>query len=182
MGERPEKTRPVALVGLRCSGKTSVGRRLAELRGWPFVDLDDRTAARGGATSAGELFAAVGVEAFRRLEAEALDEVLDGGVPCILATGGGVVETARCRARLAAETTVVWLTADPVVLGRRLRADPTLRPSLTGADPADELAALLQRRAPLFREVATWELASGERDVEEIAADLHVRLGGADGD
>ena len=180
-----EDQRTVALVGLRCSGKSSVGRRLATLLALPFVDLDDRTAARGraegaSALGAGELLEAVGLEAFRRIEAEALDEVLDGvrdgGTPCVLATGGGVVETAHCRARLAREAKVAWLSVDPTELGRRLRADPTFRPSLTGADPADELAVLLKRRDPLFREVTTWKLDCEGRGIDDLAADIHALL------
>jgi shikimate kinase len=176
MTDHGEGERTVALVGLRCAGKTSVGRRLAAALDRPFVDLDDRTAARGEAPSAGELLQAVGLEAFRRLEAEALDDVLDHEPASILATGGGVVETERCRRRLADEADVAWLVVDVAVLGRRLRADPTVRPSLTGADPAEELAALLQRRAPLFREVTTWEIDCRERTVEDIAVELLARV------
>ncbi|MEW6070972.1 MAG: shikimate kinase [Planctomycetota bacterium] len=184
--ERPAAgRRTVALVGLRCTGKTSVGRSLAVRLGRPFVDLDERTAARGRAAgwtapAAGDLLAAAGLAEFRRLEADALDEVLDAalaaGEPIVLATGGGVVETPRCRGRLARDAVVAWLTAGVEELGRRLRSDPTARPSLTGADPVAELAVLLKRRAPLFREVATWTIDCGDRGIDEVAAELHTRL------
>lgn len=173
--------RTIALVGLRCSGKTSVGRRLAAALDRLFVDLDDVTFATGrreelNVASVGELLARVGEESFRRIEAEALDDVLDKLPPCVLATGGGVVETPRARARLANKALTIWLVADLEELGRRLRADPASRPSLTGADPADELAVLLKRRAPMYREVSMWRIDCGERGVEEITEEIRSRL------
>ena len=173
--------RTIALVGLRCSGKTSVGRRLAAALDRLFVDLDDVTFAWGRlevpkVASVGELLARVGEETFRRIEAEALDDVLDKLPPCVLATGGGVVETPRARARLASEAVPIWRVAAPEELGRRLRADPASRPSLTGDDPADELAVLLKRRAPMYREVSLWRIDCGARGIEEIAEEIHTRL------
>jgi shikimate kinase len=64
------------------------------------------------------------------------------------------------------------------VLAARLRADPAPRPPLLGADAAEELAALLERRAPLYAEVAALWIDCGERTVAEIVAELRARLGG----
>jgi shikimate kinase len=183
----------LALVGLRCVGKSSVGRRLAELTGRPFVDLDDRTlegarAAGEEAASVGELLATIGEERFRRHECTALEDLLDeqpdeppgegrGDRPrCILATGGGVVETARARERLRRDTLAIWLSAELDLLRERLRADDVWRPSLTGGDPADELADLLKRRAPGYREVSVWRIECGDRGVDELAREIVRRL------
>lgn len=166
----------VCLVGLRCSGKTTVGRALGAHLGWPVVDLDERLVEewREPVTTAGELLAAVGEPAFREHESAVLARVLKGAGPLVLATGGGCVESAACRTLLAAER-VVWLRADPAVLGARLREDGTLRPSLTGAHPADELPVLAERRNPWYAQLASLTLDATrpvEGLVRAIAADL----------
>ncbi len=149
----------VCLVGLRCAGKSSVARLLGERLGWPVVDLDPALVAewnrrRGSRVgSAGELLQEVGVDDFRRLEAEVLAAELTRSAPLVLATGGGCVETAECRRVLVGARTF-WLDGPVSLLAARLRADAALRPSLTGGDSAEELALLAERRAPLYREVA----------------------------
>ena len=89
----------LALLGLRASGKSTVGRWLAERLGRPFLDLDDlllEAARRAGRReeSAGKLLAEAGPAEFRAFEAEALRRVLEPGLEVVLATGGGVLERA----------------------------------------------------------------------------------------
>lgn len=173
--------RTVALVGLRCVGKSSVGRRLAELTGREFIDLDDRTveAARAAGEkvdAAGELLVAVGQERFRRFELSALEATLGTAPGCVLATGGGVIETAEARERLRRDAVTIWLRAELPLLQARLRRDGGTRPSLTGEDPTDELAVLLKHRAPRYREVSMWRIDCGDRSANEVARDLAARL------
>jgi len=147
--------RTIALVGLRCSGKSSVGRALAERLALPFVDLDAELARlarerHGGAERpAGAWLAELGEPAFRDLETAALERVLARPAPCVLATGGGVVERAANRSLLAA-CTCVWLQVPAAELARRMEADPTPRPGLLGPDPTAEIEELERRRAPLY--------------------------------
>jgi shikimate kinase len=168
--------RIVALVGLRCSGKSSVGRELARLLGRPFVDLDDEVAFLAGSESAGAVIEELGLGAFRRLEARALERVLTAGAPGVLATGGGVVEQPLNRQWLALHTRCVWLRAEPALLRARLLADRALRPSLTGAAPADELEALSRERAPLYAEVAEHALDVGEASPLALAQRIAALL------
>jgi shikimate kinase len=175
----------IALIGLRCSGKTSVGEALARRLARPFVDLDREIVAlarREGRPepSAGELLAAIGEPAFRALEARALRATLDAGTPCVLATGGGVVEQAANRARLAERATCVWLCVPPAELARRMRADPTPRPSLTGAGAVAEIEALAARRDPWFAALAALRVAAGTGPASSVAAEIE-RLLGTDG-
>jgi shikimate kinase len=174
-------TGPIALVGPRCVGKTTVGRRIAALLGVPFTDLDEALAAawaRGRAPAvaappAGALLERLGEPAFRALEAETLASLVGAPGPpagLVLATGGGCVETPACRALLEKRCRSVWLTADVALLQRRLRADPAPRPSLTGADPALELPALVARRARHYRAVARARVA-----VDGLAPDAIAR-------
>jgi shikimate kinase len=168
--------RVVALVGLRCSGKSSVGRELARLLARPFVDLDDEVAGLAGTDSAGAVIEELGLDAFRRLEARALERLLSSGEPGVLATGGGVVELPLNRQWLALHTRCVWLRAEPALLCARLLADPVLRPSLTGADPADEIEGLARARAPLYAEVAEYTLDVGEAPPEALAQRIAALL------
>ena len=167
----------VALVGPRCSGKTSVGRELARRLRWPFVDLDDELAGR----PAGELLAEIGESTFRDLEEKALRTVLERGGPMVLACGGGVVERDRSRELLARRTTCVWLRASPAELARRMRGDPTRRPSLTGANPVDEIEAILARREPLYAEVASIAIDGRGLGIDEIAKEVATRIGRGNG-
>lgn len=175
--EASRRTR-VALVGLRCAGKTSVGARLAALLGVPFVDLDERVAVLANELTAGAALRRLGEPAFRALESRALADALAEPGALVLATGGGCVQDPANRARLAREATCVWLRAPVDVLRRRLAADTTERPALAGASAAAELAALAARREPEYRELAAFAIDTGELSVEEVAARLRARLGG----
>ncbi len=174
-GSPPAPRSRLALIGLRCVGKTSVGRALAELAGLPFVDLDDAILARArerdlpDAASVGEVLRTLGEPRFRELESACLAEELQRPAPRVLATGGGVVELPANRAALRAAAHVLWLRADVDVLRRRLAADPTSRPSLTGADPAAELAALAKRRDPLYASVAAEYLDTSRASLPDLA-------------
>ena len=175
---------PVALVGLRGSGKTTVGRALAGRLALAFSDLDDEVALIAGAPSAGAVIEELGLEAFRRLEARALERVLTDALragPLVLATGGGAVESPVNRQWLALRTRCVWLRAGAAVLRERLAADPTHRPSLTGADPLDELDELERRRAPLYTEVAHIEVDAERSKPSELACRIADALGPAGG-
>jgi shikimate kinase len=168
----------LALIGLRCSGKSSVGALLAERLALSFIDLDERVrefASNVEATEfhhTGEVLAMIGASRFRALESLALAMALDRTSPFVLATGGGVVELAENRSRLAKSCLVVWLDAPLDVLTQRLRADPALRPPVLGRDPVEELAALHARRAAWYAEVAQVRVDSGHDTPDAIAANL----------
>ena len=154
-------TRQVVLVGLRGSGKSSVGRRVAEVLGWPFADTDALVEAGTGRSAAG-IITADGMPAFRALETAALAGALAES-PLVLATGGGAVLSPENRAMLLAvpgpERLVVWLDAPPEVLAGRVAASwGTTRPALTGLPLVEELHQLAQERAGFYAEVAGLKL------------------------
>lgn len=177
---------PIALIGMRCSGKTEVGRELARLLGRPFVDADEHTLVMGRRAghdfdSAGALLAGAGPAVFRDLEAAALRPLLEPRQRLVVATGGGAVERADNRSWLARTAFCVWLDVPVDVLQARLRADGTSRPPLTGADPVSEVPAVLARRAPLYAAVAQLRLECGERAPAELALAIRDALGSAAG-
>ncbi|MCG3129689.1 MAG: Shikimate kinase 2 [Phycisphaerae bacterium] len=141
------------LIGYRGSGKTTVGRALAERIEAPFVDTDEQIMRRAG-RSIREIFADSGEPAFRELERATIAE-LDACPAKVVAVGGGAIEDRRNVARLRELGRIIWLDARPDILAARIAADPqtrNARPPLTGLSLADEAATVLRRRRPLYAE------------------------------
>jgi shikimate kinase / 3-dehydroquinate synthase len=173
----PEPGRGLVLVGLPGSGKTTVGRLVAERLARPFHDTDEIIAARTGVPAAAYL-SERGERAFRDVEAAALDEACADG-DAVVATGGGALIDPLSRWRLWSHGPAVWLrTAEPVLLAR-LALDPTPRP-LLAASPAERLAALAAERAPYYRAAdASVEAGADPRRVAEAVAELAGSPAGA---
>jgi shikimate kinase len=158
------------LIGYRGTGKSTVGRLLADRLGRPLVDSDALIEAAAGCSIA-ELFARAGEAAFRDLEEAVLADVCrqPGRV---VATGGGVVLREANRRRLREAGLVAWLTADAETIAERLAGDPSTadrRPALTSGGRA-EVEALLRQREPLYRECAGVTVATAGQSPEAVAA------------
>lgn len=141
----------VYLVGMMGAGKTTVGRKLAKALGWQFVDLDQSIEEATG-VSVATIFEIEGEGGFRQREVQALAQLAMSS-RLVVATGGGVVLSPLNRARLAASRSVVYLHAAPELLYARTKHDKG-RPLLQVADPLARIASLVERRDPLYREVA----------------------------
>jgi shikimate kinase len=162
----------VWLIGYRGTGKTTVGRLLADRLGWGWVDCDVELERRAGRTIR-QIFAAEGEAGFRLREAELLEE-LCGVAGHVVATGGGVVLDPRNRERLRQAGRVVWLTADAATVWQRLQGDAATaerRPTLTVGGLA-EVEELLRAREPLYRECAHTVVATAGRSPEEVVAEI----------
>lgn len=149
----------IYLLGLRGSGKTTVGKLVADERGVPFADLDHITPEILGFPSAADALRERGLQAFRDAERQALDDprVLAAG---IVSLGGGTPTHPPCEAELrrraASGHTLIYLRASIETLRARLAAtDLASRPSLTGADPLTEIPTLWAARDPLYRSLAS---------------------------
>ena len=146
--------RAIALMGLRGSGKSTVGRRLAEQIGRPFVDLDQRALALLGAAAVSEAWARHGEPAFRAAELSALERLLGNEPEAVVALGGGtgMIEgferATRDRARL------VYLRATPAVLAERISDGDRDRPALKGESATGEMQSVFAERDPRYRELA----------------------------
>ncbi|MCF4152645.1 bifunctional shikimate kinase/3-dehydroquinate synthase [Dethiosulfovibrio sp. F2B] len=134
----------VFLGGFMGSGKTSVGQRLAEAVGLPFVDLDKAIELRAGASVA-EIFASQGEEGFRRLEAQSLREISDLE-RCIVALGGGALKDPKGRELIRKKGRLVILDASADTVKNRVAAQPGQRPLLK----MENLEDLWERRRPLY--------------------------------
>jgi shikimate kinase len=177
MNKAPRK---IALVGLRASGKSSVGKALAERMDLPFVDLDEEIVARAnvpGLDSCGEVLIVLGEPSFRTVETAALRSVCDRRGPAVIATGGGAIESSLNRALLAQHATVVWLKVEIPILQARLRAELKSRPPLLGKSAVDEVPLIAARRAPLYAEAADYVLEADVGDPGTLAERILVFLG-----
>jgi shikimate kinase len=149
----PDDDVNIYLIGPRASGKTTLGARLAERLGRPFVDLDALFVEKHGETIA-DLVAREGWDAFRRAEAAILAETA-ARRGLVVATGGGAVLLPENRALLA-KGRVFYLQADPDRLAERLLADMNeeQRPKLTEMGFREEIKATLAEREPVYLALA----------------------------
>lgn len=164
---RPATAPAAVLVGPPGAGKTTVGRRLARALGVAFADTDEMIEDRTG-RACGEVYADLGEEAFRVLEAEVVEAALAG--EGILALGGGAVVTPATR-ELLTRHTVVHLDVS-VAEGVRRTARGGHRPILAGTDPEARYRELLGRRRPLYDEVADFRVRSDERSPQRVVAQI----------
>lgn len=162
--------RGIALIGYRATGKSTVGRLIADRLGWEFVDADEALEGRIGRTIA-SVFAEQGESAFRDLEEETIAE-LSRRDRLVLATGGGAVLRPSNREAIGRFGFVAWLSATPETIVGRLRDDPGNRPSLTEKGLCDEVAELLQQRMPLYRSLADETIETEGKTAEEVADDV----------
>ena len=139
--------RPVTLVGLMGSGKSSIGKRLAARLNLPFVDADTAIEEAAGMTIS-EMFERFGEAQFRDGERRVIARLIDG-TPKVIATGGGAFMNDETRALILERTLSVWLDADVATLVDRVRRRGS-RPLLKGKDPGAVLTALAAIRGPVY--------------------------------
>jgi len=169
------------------SGKTTVGRALAEVLGMPYIDNDELVELAAGGTSR-DLLAAGGTPAVREAEAAALRLGLLGrtGSGAVLGVAAGTILDPQLRALLRERSAVVWLRARAATLERRIDADragASHRPwhEAGSMTPDEWLRREAEARAPLYAEVATITVdvddeAGADRSTDEVVAEIRARL------
>lgn len=164
------RTRHIALLGLRGSGKSTVGRTLATRINLPFADTDDAVERRAGRSIA-EIFAKDGEPAFRSLESDALAAFLNAD-RCVLSTGGGVVLDYDNRSMLRHRAVNIWLSAPLEQLAARIAADSqsaARRPALSDAPLIEELHAAEVVRRPYYSALADLHLDTAALTPDDAA-------------
>jgi len=168
----------LVLIGPRGSGKSTVGRLLAQALRWDFVDTDSLVEVAAGRSIA-EIFAFSGEPAFRKLETEALKQAL-ARQRCVISVGGGAVASRENRARLENAGLCVCLMASAEELQRRLDADPagqSRRPPLTQTPGLEEMRQVLAQRRPFYEALAQQMVDTDGRTPQDVAAEILARLG-----
>jgi XRE family aerobic/anaerobic benzoate catabolism transcriptional regulator len=139
----------VVLTGLRGAGKSTVGPLLACLLDLPFIELDSRIRGAAG-LPVPQIFELHGERYYRRLESDAVETILGGGRPAVVATAGGVVNEPTTWERLCDETRVVWLRARPEDHWSRVVAQGDRRPMRDNPAAMEQLREMLHSREAIY--------------------------------
>jgi shikimate kinase len=167
----------IVLIGFRCSGKTTLGKALAERLGMTFVDADEFVEQKHH-MSIKEIFEKKGESVFRLWECDAIAELskLDGQV---IATGGGAVLRYKNIRNLKRNSVVVGLSVAPDTAFERIQRDSktrSRRPALTEKDPHTEVREQHQMREPLYRDIADIVVDTTDLPVGQCLDDILERL------
>lgn len=170
----------IVLMGPKGAGKSTVGRRFAEIIGLPWVETDQMISEldareRGGAVrSCREIFRELGESRFRSLEKEAAAKAAEMDFAVII-TGGGLMMDPESRALLRRNAILVWIDADNAALWERL-CRGGLPPWLDGPDPEQRFFAQCDHRREVLRPFADIVLQAGDRDPDALAEELRELL------
>jgi len=163
----------IVLTGFMGTGKSVVGRRLAERLGLSFLDLDDMIEEEAGMSIA-EIFASEGEPGFRRREREQIASVHRRG-HCVIATGGGALLDPENIRTLGTGAVLVCLQAEPEVILRRIKAE-SHRPLLQVPDRMVRIRELLEQRASAYAQ-ADLAVETSDSSIEEIVDRIMSSLG-----
>jgi XRE family aerobic/anaerobic benzoate catabolism transcriptional regulator len=164
----------IALIGLRGAGKSTLGARLADDLGVPFIELD-REVERVAATALNEVFLLYGQAGYRRYERRALETVLAQHERAVIATGGSIVSEPETFDLLLSRCFTVWLKARPEEHMARVVAQGDMRPITGNKEAMDDLRRILAGRERLYRQ-ADIAVDTGGKTIEQAYDEL-VRAG-----
>ncbi|MHB1350219.1 MAG: shikimate kinase [Desulfobulbus sp.] len=167
----------IIFTGFRGTGKSAVGRKIAELTGFIFIDTDD-TLEEGFGCSVCDYVKRAGWPAFREAERLLLVRLAEVR-QAVIATGGGAIQHQAEWQELRKNSRVIWLRASTVTIRQRMERDcetASQRPSLTGCDPLAEIESVLAAREPLYRAGSDVNIDTDGRSPEEIVARIREFL------
>lgn len=163
----------IVLIGFMGCGKSTVGKRLAALLGWEFVDTDARIEEEHK-MQVSEIFLRMGEIAFRKMERDLIAR-LSERMHQVIATGGGIIKNPEnCQRLKEGGAVIVHMYTAPEELYRRMRYDTT-RPLLApyeGEERCEAIQKLLQERLPLYRSAADLEISVSNQSPEDIAEEI----------
>jgi len=164
----------IALIGFMGTGKTVVGKALAEKLGKEFIELDALIEQKAGKTIP-EIFQQDGEIAFRELEIEVTKEV-SPKKNVVIACGGGLVLNKINIDRLKKENLVVYLTASPEVILKRTLSDSNERPLLEVADRTSTVEELLKFRQPFYERAAEITIDTSKLDINSVVEQIIAKV------
>ena len=136
-------SKSIVLVGFMAAGKTTIGRRLADRLGVPFVDIDEEVEQAFG-LSVNEIFALRGEQEFRKAERGLVADRIASG-PTVISVGGGCYVDGETRTAINNQAIAIWLDPPFELILERL-ARSTTRPLASGKSPGELLELWAQRR------------------------------------
>jgi XRE family aerobic/anaerobic benzoate catabolism transcriptional regulator len=169
-----ERSKRIALIGLRGAGKTTLGHKLAQKLKRPFIELD-REIEREAGTSLSEIFLLYGQQGYRRYEHRCLENLLESEQACVIATGGSIVSERATFHLLLSTCFTVWLKALPEEHMARVIAQGDTRPMEGNAQAMDDLRRILKDRAGLYEQADAIVDTAG-RSVRESLNDVNQTI------
>ncbi|MBA4392395.1 MAG: shikimate kinase [Desulfobacca sp.] len=163
----------IILIGYRCTGKTSAGKKMAEELKLPFYDTDAIIIDRIGKTIR-EWVGEKGWESFRQVEKTVIKEN-SSFARGVIALGGGAVMDTENRETIKKNGRIIWLTADLQTIIERMKADPLnkdLRPPLSEGDWEAEVRETLNKRIPLYASLADFRVDTKGKTIEAIIEEI----------
>lgn len=167
-------TKPVTLVGMMGSGKSTLGADLGRALDVPFYDSDKIIEKEQG-KAISDIFAQDGEAAFRAMELATVQALIARQEPCIIATGGGSVTVPEISDLIFGQSLSVWIDAPLDVLVERTGKQKN-RPLLQTGDPRQILASLLEKRAPVYARAAI-RVVSDENSSQDITERTMRQIG-----
>ncbi|HUS27775.1 MAG TPA: shikimate kinase [Kofleriaceae bacterium] len=166
--EHPRTTKPIALLGVRGAGKSTIGAALARKLDMRFVEVDQEIEEATG-LPLGDVFTLHGEAYYRRVEREVLTRLLADHTPMVLATGGSIVNDPTNFALLKSRAHTIWLRAKPEDHWNRVVAQGDQRPMAENPHAFEELKALLAARQKLYGR-ADLAIDTSERTIKQVVA------------
>jgi shikimate kinase len=163
----------IILIGYRCTGKTSVGKRISERLHIPFYDADELIQEHTGKTIK-EIVDEGGWEAFRK-EEKAVIIGLSSSEDAVISVGGGAVMDPENRETLKRSGLFLWLTADVGTIVERMKNDRTgdeQRPPLSSDGLEREISEVLEQRTPIYRQLADFTIDTSGKEIDAIANEV----------
>jgi len=160
----------IALIGFMGTGKTAVGKALADRLDKEFVGLDSLIEQKAGKTIP-EIFNHDGEVAFRELEIEVTKEIAERK-NTVIACGGGVALNKINIDRLRKEYIIVYLTASPGVILKRTSSDENERPLLKKPNKALHIQELLRFRKPFYERAADVKIDTSKLDINSAVEQI----------
>jgi XRE family aerobic/anaerobic benzoate catabolism transcriptional regulator len=168
-----DRARRIALVGLRGAGKSTLGRKLAERLGVPFIELD-RLIEQEYGTRISDLGEIAGVATFRRYERGCLERVIAEHDAAVIATAGGIVSSPETYGLLLRRTHTVWIKARPEEHMRRVMAQGDFRPMAQNREAMSDLVAILDARSADYARAEAELDTSGDGEKESFAKLIEI--------
>lgn len=170
LGSAADRARRITLVGLRGAGKSTLGRKLAEHLGVPFLELN-RVIEQNYGASVAMLIELSGLATFRKYEHECLQRVIAEHEAVVIATAGGIVSNPETYELLLRRTHAIWIKARPEEHMARVIAQGDFRPMAHNREAMGDLVAILEARSADYSR-AELALDTSGASVEKSVADL----------
>ena len=168
-GNAQERKNRIALIGLRGAGKTSLGQRLADDLGFPFIELS-RDIEQFAGCQISEIHNLYGANAYRRYERRALEEAIQIYPEVVIATPGGLVSDSGNFNLLLSHCTTVWLQADAADHMGRVAAQGDMRPMAASREAMEDLKRILEGRSAFYSKADMTINTSGRTEDQAFAA------------